>query len=138
MHSILGLHESFSSSYPCRFCKINKNALKTTFSNDPNLMRKKQNYDEDIQLWQAEHQSTGIKDICVWHELSNFHLVNNYAVDAMHDLLEGICVYDITFLLRTLIIDLHLFSLEVLNNKINSFHYGYIDNINKPPNLTIE
>jgi len=35
-----------------------------------------------------------IKEMCIWHELSNFHVTNNLSCDLMHDVLEGILRYD--------------------------------------------
>lgn len=42
----------------------------------------------------------------------------------MHDLLEGVCKYDLSFLLLYYIQDLKLFSLQVLNEKLLCFDYG--------------
>jgi len=42
----------------------------------------------------------------------------------MHDLLEGVMKYDLSFLISYYVLELKLFSLEVLNNRIISFDYG--------------
>lgn len=136
LHSILGFNESFSSNYCCRFCKIHKKDLKTAVVLDPILKRTKESYESDVQL--ANPALTGIKESCIWHRLSDYHVTNNYAVDVMHDLLEGVCVFDITALLRSLIVNYKLFSLETLNNRIASFHYGHSDSLNTPQPLSME
>lgn len=54
----------------------------------------------------------------------------------MHDLLEGICRYDIALLLRYFIYIKKLISLEDFNSKVRSFDYGPGYNVNKPTELT--
>jgi len=39
---------------------------------------------------------TGIKETCAFNILQSFHAVENYSVDIMHDLLEGVCVYEVS------------------------------------------
>lgn len=91
-------------------------------------------YDVDVQL--ADPSATGIKELCIWNELKNFHLTNNYSVDVMHDCFEGICINDMTSILQILILDLKLFTLDILNSRISSFHYGNSEKLNKPPQLS--
>ncbi|CAI6357459.1 unnamed protein product [Macrosiphum euphorbiae] len=50
----------------------------------------------------------------------------------MHDLLEGVCNYDLTGILRLFIIDFKYFSLETLNQRIQYFGYGPTDIRNRP------
>lgn len=54
----------------------------------------------------------------------------------MHDVFEGVCVYDIMFLLKILIDDMQLFSLNTLNSRIDTFNYGELEKSNKRPFLT--
>jgi len=66
---------------------------------------------------------TGINQECAWHSLIGFHATLNYAVDVMHDLLEGVCNYDLSFVVSHLIA-LNLFSLESLNSMIQGFSFS--------------
>lgn len=79
------------------------------------LWRNKENYAED--LLKNNLSATGIHENLVWNTLSMFHVVENYAVDVMHDLLEGVCHYDMAHVLRRLI-ECKWFDLPTLNERI--------------------
>ncbi|KAF2885598.1 hypothetical protein ILUMI_20582 [Ignelater luminosus] len=81
---------------------------------------------------------TGIKENCIWHNLSGFHVVDNFTVDIMHDLFEGVCNYDISGLLRAIIYSLKLFSIDTLNSRIQMFNYTEIESSNRPPIITVD
>ena len=49
-----------------------------------------------------------------------YHVIGELPPDAMHDILEGVLHYTIKEVLKVLIIDQQLFSLEELNNRILS------------------
>ena len=53
----------------------------------------------------------------------------------MHDLLEVICPYDISKMLRYYIYNLKLFSLEELNNRVQAFYYVPTESNNKPAEI---
>jgi len=42
--------------------------------------------------------TTGVYNNCVWNSVENYHLTHNYAVDIMHDLLEGACKYEMSLI----------------------------------------
>lgn len=56
----------------------------------------------------------------------------------MHDILEGVCQYDISQLLLHYIYEAKFFTLEVLNNRLNVFDFGLEDGVNRPPSLKKE
>ncbi|KYQ46570.1 hypothetical protein ALC60_14429 [Trachymyrmex zeteki] len=129
MHTLLGLTESFSSNFRCRFCKIKKVDSYYMYIEDETLLRTHENYEHIIS-------KTGIKEPCIWHQLNNFHLTRNYCVDMMHDLFEGACNYSLMCLLHNLIFVLKLFSLHTLNERIKCFGYNDTEISNKPPPIT--
>jgi len=45
----------------------------------------------------------------------------------MHDLLKGVCNYDMSGILRSFILDFKYFSVETLNNRIQLSDYGPIE-----------
>lgn len=55
-----------------------------------------------------------------------------YHADIMHDVLEGTLQLHIKYLLKYLILEENLFSLSLLNDRIQSFLYGSADTCNKP------
>lgn len=60
-----------------------------------------------------------------------FHVVDGMVPDIMHDILEGTLQLHIKYLLKYLILEENLFSLNLLNERMQSFLYGP-DNNNKP------
>eukprot|EP00102_Acyrthosiphon_pisum_P019767 XP_016656977.1 PREDICTED: uncharacterized protein LOC100568979 [Acyrthosiphon pisum] len=79
---------------------------------------------------------TGIKDKCVWFDVNNFSLFDQVGVDVMHDMLEGCSKYIMKFILLYYTKELKLFSLQVLNDRINGFDFGPENN--KPCSLTLD
>jgi len=56
----------------------------------------------------------------------------------MHDMLEGVCKYDIGLILKYMIFEFKYFTVDTLNNGIETFNYGPIDIRNRPTLLSIE
>ncbi|CAI6369501.1 unnamed protein product [Macrosiphum euphorbiae] len=135
IHSITGFVESFSATHVCRMCKIEKKEMKKQCYADENLLRNLEQYHLDVI--EGNVSDSGVKEACVWHDVLGFSVLDQVGVDIMHDLLEGVCKYDLSFLLLYYIQDLKLFSLQVLNERLLCFDYGP-DKGSKPCILHIE
>ncbi|KAB0790692.1 hypothetical protein PPYR_01368 [Photinus pyralis] len=137
LNSILGFTKSFSANFPCRFCKCNQSEIKSDCQENLSKFRTIENYQQDIsneiEVKNRAKQS-GIREISIFNTIDSFHVVNNYAVDIMHDLFEGVCHYDVCQILTHLIEKDHLFSLKILNSRKQLFNYGKteIGNISPP------
>lgn len=136
LHSILGFTERFVSRYPCRFCKTSKNECHVQTTEVDINLKNHINYANDLEI--NELILTGVKEPCVWNEISSFHVTQNYCVDIMHDMLEGVCNYDIGLMLKIMIFDLKYFTIDKLNNRIELFDYGSIDIRNRPTLIASE
>lgn len=136
VNEILGLTSSFSANYCCRFCKVHKQLLQTQPVENVEFLRTKENYALDLSLKNVS--LTGVVEECIWHEIPGFHLTENFSVDIMHDLFEGVCKYDMTLILKYLIFDASFFSMDMLNARLKSFSYSDHDNHNKPPMLSVD
>ncbi|CAI6372005.1 unnamed protein product [Macrosiphum euphorbiae] len=79
---------------------------------------------------------TGIKEPCIWNDVGSFNVTTNYSVDIMHDMAEGVCKYDVGLILKEMIYNLKYFSLDTLNNRIESFNYGPVDIRSRPTLIT--
>lgn len=134
IHAICGLSEGFTANYPCRMCKYHRKdiAIATTF--DTNKLRTVHNYAADVLL--KNLPMTGIKENCVWNIIPSFSFVDSISFDIMHDLLEGVCHYDLTLILFDFIYNKKYFSLETLNNRIIYFDYGPLESGNTVPRIT--
>jgi len=68
--------------------------------------------------------ATRLKEKSIWLNVTDFSLFDQVGVDIMHDLLEGCASYIMSFILKSYIRKLKLFSLKVLNDRIFAFDYG--------------
>lgn len=133
LHGMMGFSESFVANYPCRFCLCSKTVCHKQLFQIDNELRNTENYEIDVN---TENMSeTGIVERSIWNTIPSFHVVNNYSVDLMHDILEGVCGYDIFSILRHFIFVMKYFTLETLNHRIKFFNYGTTDIRNRPPLL---
>ncbi|KYN00712.1 hypothetical protein ALC62_08504 [Cyphomyrmex costatus] len=130
LHSILGFVESFNTMRFCRFCLIDKNNIQNVFYEDNALLRTETSYYTDLSKNEKE---TGISESCIFHGISNYHVTKNLVVCVMHDVLEGVCQYDLGLILHQFIKIDKYFSLTELNNRLKGFNYG--PNKNKPPEM---
>lgn len=74
------------------------------------------------------------------NELQNFHVTENFALDVMHDLAEGIVPLTVQLVLSRYAKDKNVeINTSYVNCRISSFRYGYMDRKNKPSaNITDE
>lgn len=91
-----------SAQYFCRFCIADKNECQRLFTDDcPNKLGNKVLHAEHCSNLQdpTVASSFGFKRICILNELQYFSVVDNYAVDLMHDILEGVGQFELKLLL---------------------------------------
>jgi len=104
----------------------------------PGATRTKEMYEEDLARVNENpydgnrKTQTGIAGDCVLHSSCNFRLYNNWVLDILHDLFEGIVEYTLKLVLNQFIIVRKLCTIEDLNRRIHSFVYGLTDVRNKP------
>ena len=77
----------------------------------------------------------GVKHSCILNSLQYFNTCENFSVDIMHDILEGVAQYEIKLLILHLI-DNYTTSKEI-DRRIKSFNYGYMEQNDKPPALKL-
>lgn len=97
------------------------------------LLRNAINYDEDVAI--SNVSLTGIKENSILNSINTFHVTQNFAVDIMHDIFEGVCHYDICHIIVKLI-DMQYFSLNILNDRKLMFNYGDIEIDHISPAIT--
>jgi len=131
LHGMMGFSESFVANYPCRFCRCSKTVCQKQLFQIDNELRNTENYEIDVNTENVAE--TGIVERSIWNTIHSFHVVNNYSVDLMHDILEGVCGYDIFSILRHFVFVMIYFTLETLNRRIKFFNYGPTGIRNRPP-----
>lgn len=93
---------------------------------DVQYLRNEVNYNEDLLSL-----SNGVKASCIFNDSSYFHVTRNISQDIMHDLLEGVCCYDMAKIISHMINQKYV-DLEILNNRIKYFNFN---NQNTPPQI---
>lgn len=94
----MGFVQSFSAKYFCRFCKSSKSVTATQCFEDINTLRNVHNYEQDIII--NDYGLTGIKEKSRFNEIKGFHITTNNSVDIMHNIREGVCIYDLSVILN--------------------------------------
>lgn len=135
LNSILEFSRSFSATFFCRFCKANKEHTKHMTQENPLLMRNINNYSQDVA--KMDVTQTGIHKNSFLNNITSFHVTQNYCVDIMHDLFEGVCHYDMCHIIKYFTEVTKYFSLETLNLRKNNFNYGPIEIGNVSPSINI-
>jgi len=102
LNGMLGFVESFSTSHCCRICKADSTQIKSLTVECDQLLRTKEQYSIDIVT--PNPKKSGIKEKCVFNSIENYHFLENVSVDAMHDFLEGVCLYVLESLLFTFVL----------------------------------
>lgn len=128
---MLGFTQSFNSAHFCRFCKIEKRDIQDNFYERQDLLRNENNYTADLLA--NDVKSTGISEECLFHKIPRFHATKNLSVDVLHDILEGICQYDLGLILNYFIRHCKFFDLNELNHLVRGFDYG--PHRNAPPEI---
>ena len=125
LHSLLGITESFSAEFSCRFCKIKKCKLHKSFKLEHTLLRTPENY-------MVGHD--GVTSECAFHQIQSFHCCTNYVVDIMHDLFHGVATYVLTKVLKYYVQN-KFFSVTELNERMRSVNFSSVDKTNRPPDI---
>lgn len=81
-------------------------------------------------------QETGNRGKCAFNTIPSFHVIDNLSVDVMHDVVEGICHYDMANSILHFIENKFL-TLDLLNSRKRTFEYGDIEIGNISPDITI-
>ena len=77
----------------------------------------------------------GVKRSSVLNQSRYFHVIDGLDLDIMHNQLEGVLPLEIKMLIRKVVQEYRLITLDVLNERIANFNYGPVDQKNKPSPL---
>lgn len=125
LNTLLGFSASFSANYFCRFCESHKKETHISCEEIPHKLRKVVNYTADVA--KNDVALTGLNENSIFNNIKYFHVYENYTIDIMHDIFEGICHYDLCHIFLYFIETVHLFTLNILNERKRFFNYGSVD-----------
>ena len=80
----------------------------------------------------------GVNGLSVMNQVANFDVCQCFPEDIMHLLFEGVVPYATKQCLKVLIDEKRCLTLRELNNRLESFNYGYMNNKNKPTPIARE
>lgn len=141
-NTCLGFAEGFNAVHSCRICELPKSACQTTCNEQLSELRTIEKYEGSLQML-AEctkvnyAQTKGIRMSCDLNKLNSFHVVQNYCIDIMHDLNEGV----VPFLMKLIFnhcIEKKIFTRSTIITKSQYFDYGKINKKNIPSQLNLE
>lgn len=64
-------------------------------------------------------------------------MTDNLSVDIMHDLFEGVCVFDMIEIIKYFTTVVNFFTLNDLNFRLLSYDFGPIEGNNRPPIISL-
>lgn len=107
---------------------------------NPEKIRQKESYLSTIEVItenEIDLKSTkGIKKYCVFNDLQNFHIFDNFSVDIMHDVNEGVIPFFMNKLL--FMIKNKISTLADIQAKVRDFNYGILNKKYKPSKINLE
>lgn len=141
LHTLFGFVESFTARNCCRFCLTCREDFQRVFSEDhPDMiLRSKELHAGHCQFIQATPEQGnvfGVKGECLLNSLAYFHTIDNFAVDVMHDVLEGVAQLEVKLILKHIVEK--SISFKEINQRIQSFSYGYMERRNQPPAVKLD
>lgn len=136
IHGLFGFVESFSARNCCRFCVNEKADFQTLFCEDDQhvILRTKEMHEEHCHAIQTNPTLPhvyGVKHPCLLNSLQYFNTAENFAVDIMHDILEGVAQFEVKLILQY--VQENFLTAKELAGRIQSFNYGYTERRNHPP-----
>lgn len=138
----LGFVESFVAHNFCRICELRKELCKTSCAEISSEIRTRQRYqnhmDEIQNSTKVDYaQTKGIKRYCLLNDLQYFNTSENFCVDIMHDVNEGIIPFVIARILKYLI-NKKIVTENTLIQKFQYYDYGDKQKKNVPSKISLE
>ena len=138
LNSIFGHIESFSCDFFCTICYASQTDIQKYYSEDHFQLRTIQSYNADITAQQknGKKHHRGVKKPCKLNDIVGYHITNNWSLDIMHIVLEGIVPYELGCILYGLCDSVTSLDIEAINCEVQLF-WGKmtVDKANKPLEL---
>jgi len=140
LNSILGFIESFSCDYFCTICYATQETIQTNYRSEMFEKRTISDYVSDVKnisgaLKQDKNHFRGVKRNCILNDIEGFHVTENWSLDVMHVILEGIVPVELSCILYGLCSG-KVLDTDTLNHCISIF-WGHltVNKSDRPPAL---
>jgi len=127
LNGLLGYIESFSSDFFCTFCYTTQEMIQKHFRDDVFQRRTITEYEKDVKKISeiagkaTKNHCRGVKRDCALNRIDGYHVTENWSLDVMHIVLEGIIPVELSCILYGLCVECKLFDVRLLNDDINLF-----------------
>lgn len=138
-HGVGGFLESFTVQRVCRFCHVTRPELQNVVRYNQCSRRTELSYDAQIKTVEKDSSLAsiyGIKKNSPLNDLQYFHVTRGLPPDIAHDLFIGI-VPDMIEKVVHHLVSQDCFTLEYLNQRIETFDYDAEDKPNKPSTMPV-
>jgi hypothetical protein len=139
LNGLFGFIECFSVDHFCTICLATQDEIQVKTYEYEFCRRTVSGYNNDIQrlsVMASGSHSRGVKKPCILNEIPGFHVTENFVLDPMHTLLEGVVPHELSCILHDLVNVKRYLNLADLNSLINEFFdKNSVDKGNKPPCL---
>lgn len=140
LNGLFGFVECFVWDYFCTLCTAKQAAIQTCYEEHMFTPRSRDSYNADLDHLHSSQVKMldvhGVKRSCPLNDIDGYHILENYALDPMHILLEGIVPVEIGCVLYMLLTVKKVVTLSDLNKRIVSFFaHNWVDKKNRPPEL---
>uniref|UniRef100_A0A7E4VBR1 SH3_10 domain-containing protein n=1 Tax=Panagrellus redivivus TaxID=6233 RepID=A0A7E4VBR1_PANRE len=136
-NDVNGLQMSFSNGRPCRACPLKYAELVKLVSLNGIRLRSRESYDAAVNDPSSLPKDTGIHRRCAFNELQFYHCMEAIVFDPMHDLGHGHGSWFLKGVLKSIIVDNNIISLEELNALIEEFPFHGRHQSTKPGPLPL-
>lgn len=131
-----------NSTYYCRICELSRQECRVTTEDDLTKHRTKENYAVALDIIETSYkvdlkQTKGIARYCVLNDLTFFHIHDNFNVDIMHDICEGVIPYLHKNLFKYCIEKKKNSTEEDIKNYMFYHDYGVLNSRNVPSALCL-
>lgn len=133
-NSVFGFTEGFQSNYYCRICELSKTQCQKQTRENVNCLREKSTYLQNIEKFKTSgslSESKGLKTFCLFNDLDSFNIFENYSIDIMHDILEGVVPYFMWHFFNIMSRKKNM-SFSEMQKRVRDFNYGFVDTSKKP------
>lgn len=133
-----GFYLSFNANYFCRMCTSTKLECKQLLEQSTAKLRTFSHYNTHVNNYENQIEPDfGYKKYCVLNDIEHFHILTNWSVDIMHDVMEGLIVFLLTNVFEY-IVKKNILSEGKLKHKLLSFNYGILNIRNRPADFGIK
>ncbi|XP_047141422.1 uncharacterized protein LOC124816322 [Hydra vulgaris] len=135
-HRILAFQEGFTFGCICRLCYATVESIQDHHRARDFEPRTAEQHEKDVQ--DCNTRNTGVKRQSPFNDLHYFKVTDNYCVDAMHDIFEGVFPNVLKSVLYQLIIVDKIFTCNQLNSRLKAFRYATHEKRDKSSCITLE